>query len=281
MDKTLSDSDLVRDDEVFLRMSIVERLQHFLLIITLTALILTGLPLVFSGTKIFKSMFAFKKAFYIRGVAHRVAAVMMIATIVWQIGATIFTRRGRRNFKEMLPNIKDARDALQTFGHNIGLTGFLYKKGLLKSFFEKHPFWLFAAEPEFGRYSFIEKFEYLGVAWGSLVMIASGFFMWNVELSLKLFPLWVHDIFIIIHGYEAILAFLTIIIWHMYNVHFNPEVFPMSRVWLNGRITGRELRTLHPLEYKKIVEERMKARAAAAPVEPASARAGAAQAPRS
>jgi hypothetical protein len=45
----------------------------------------------------------------------------------------------------------------------------------------------------------------------------------------------------------------------MYNVHLNPEVFPMSKIWLNGKITGHELRTLHPLEYRKILEERRKA----------------------
>ncbi|MDH7512710.1 MAG: hypothetical protein QHH14_07180 [Clostridiales bacterium] len=114
----------------------------------------------------------------------------------------------------------------------------------------------------FGRYNFIEKFEYWALGWSSLIMIFTGFFMWQVELSLRLFPLWVHDIFIIIHGYEAILAFLSISIWHMYNVHLNPEVFPMSKVWLNGRITGRELRLLHPLEYQKIAEERQKSLAA-------------------
>ena len=259
MDEHLPPSDLIREDEVFLRMNFAERLQHILLIATFTTLILTGLPLVFYEMKIFKSMFAFEKAFYIRGLVHRAAAVLMIANMLWHLAYSIFTRRGRRNFKEMLPNLKDARDAIQAFGHNVGLTGLLHRKGVLRGFFERHPFWLFASEPEFGRYNFIEKFEYLGVAWGSLVMIASGFFMWNVELSLKLFPLWVHDIFIIVHGYEAILAFLTIIIWHMYNVHFNPEVFPMSKVWLNGRITGHELRTLHPLEYKKIVEDRKRA----------------------
>jgi formate dehydrogenase subunit gamma len=259
MDENLTAPELVRDDEVFLRMNLAERVQHILLIVTFSTLILTGLPLIFYELKIFKSLFAFEKAFYLRGLVHRAAAVLMIANILWHFLYSIFTARGRHNFKEMIPKWRDARDAFQAFGHNIGLTGFLYKKGLLKSFFERHPFWLFRIEPEFGRYNFIEKFEYLGVAWGSLVMIASGFFMWNVELSLRFFPLWVHDIFIIVHGYEAILAFLTIIIWHMYNVHFNPEVFPMSRVWLNGRITGHELRTLHPLEYGKIVEERKKA----------------------
>jgi hypothetical protein len=45
----------------------------------------------------------------------------------------------------------------------------------------------------------------------------------------------------------------------MYNVHLNPESFPMSKIWLNGKITGKELRTLHPLEYEEILENRMKA----------------------
>ena len=258
MDEGLNPSPLIRDDEVFLRMNFAERLQHILLIVTFSTLILTGLPLVLYEMKIFKTLFAFEKAFYIRGVLHRLAAVVMIANILWHIAYTIFTPRGRNNFKELMPKFKDAKDAFQAFGHNVGLTGFLFRKGLFKTFFKLHPTWLFEKEPEFGRYNFIEKFEYIGVAWGSLVMIASGFFMWNVELSLRLFPLWIHDIFIIIHGYEAILAFLTIIIWHMYNVHLNPEVFPMSKVWLNGKITGHELRTLHPLEYKKIAEERLK-----------------------
>jgi hypothetical protein len=33
----------------------------------------------------------------------------------------------------------------------------------------------------------------------------------------------------------------------------------MSRVWLNGQITGKELRLLHPLEYEKIEAERRRA----------------------
>ena len=254
----LSDAALVRDDEVFLRMNFAERLQHILLIISFLTLVLTGLPLLFYELKIFKSVFATARAFQLRGFLHRAAAVILIIDSVWHVGYTAFTVRGRRNFKELLPRWKDMRDAVQQFGYNLGLTRFLYRRGIGKKFFVRRPFWLFEKEPEYGRYNFIEKFEYLSVVWGSLIMIVSGFFMWKVELSLRLFPLWVHDILVIVHGYEAMLAFLAIIIWHMYNVHLNPEVFPMSKVWLNGKITGHELRTLHSLEYKQIVEQRRK-----------------------
>jgi formate dehydrogenase subunit gamma len=230
----MTGTELIRDDEIFLRMNLAERVQHILLIVSFSVLTATGLPLMFYELRIFKSIFGFAKAFYVRGILHRVAAVVLIVDIVIHLGYTILTRRGRDNFKEMMPGLKDAVDALALFGYNVGLSGWLYRKGFLKAFFDRHPFWRFAKPPEYGRYNFIEKLEYLAVGWGSFVMIISGFFMWNVGLSLKLFPLWVHDIFVIAHGYEAMLAFLAIIIWHMYNVHLNPEVFPMSKIWING-----------------------------------------------
>lgn len=247
---------LIRDDEVFIRMNWPERMQHFILIITFLILIITGLPLFFYKLKLFESLFSLEKSFYIRGIFHRIAAVGLIINLVWHLIYSVFTERGRNNFKEMLPKFKDIQDAFQLFWHNVGFTRFLYKQGILKKFFEAHPYWLFQKSPRFGRYNFIEKFEYWSVGWGSVVMIVSGFFMWNVELSLSLFPLWIHDIFIIVHGYEALLAFLAVIIWHMYNVHLNPEEFPMSKIWLNGKITGKKLRILHPLEYQKILDER-------------------------
>ncbi len=246
----------ISETELFLRMNLTERLQHFLLISTFFLLMITGLPLFFYEFKPFRWLIASEFIFGMRGIVHRIAAVALILTVVWHLITAAFTRRGRQNLKEMLPRFRDFRDAFQQFGYNVGFTQFLYRRGVLKKFFEAHKFWLFEKPPLYGRYNFIEKFEYWAVVWGSLVMIISGFFMWQVRLSLKLFPLWVHDIFVVIHGYEAILAFLSIIIWHMYNVHLNPEVFPMSRVWLNGQISGHELRTLHPLEYQKIHETR-------------------------
>jgi formate dehydrogenase subunit gamma len=257
--ETLKEGGLIRDDEVFLRMNLAERIQHVLLVVSFALLVLTGLPLMFYELGVFRSIFSVKNAFAFRGHLHRAAAVVLIVDIAWHFAYSIFTRRGRDNFKEMIPRLKDALDAVTLFGYNVGLSRWLYRKGILRGFFDRRPFWKFENPPEFGRYNFIEKLEYLSVAWGSLVMILSGFFMWNVELSLRIFPLWVHDIFVIVHGYEAMLAFLAIIIWHMYNVHLNPEVFPMSKVWLNGKITGHELRTLHVLEYRKILAERQAA----------------------
>jgi cytochrome b subunit of formate dehydrogenase len=254
----MADRELIRDDEVFARMNLAERVQHYLLIASFVTLLLTGLPLFFYEFRFFKWILPSGRAFAVRGAMHRVAAVVLAANLVWHVFYTLSTRRGRENFKAMVPRPRDFRDAFEQFFHNVGITRLLHRIGIGKNFFGAHPYWLFKEPPRYDRYNFVEKFEYWAVGWGSAVMIASGFFMWNVELSLRIFPLWVHNIFIIVHSYEALLAFLAIIIWHMYNVHLNPEVFPMSKVWLNGKITGRELRTLHPMEYERIQEEREK-----------------------
>jgi hypothetical protein len=46
-----------------------------------------------------------------------------------------------------------------------------------------------------------------------------------------------------------VLAFLAVILGHLYNVHLKPGVFPMSRVWLDGKMTLRKLKEHHPREY--------------------------------
>jgi cytochrome b subunit of formate dehydrogenase len=110
-------------------------------------------------------------------------------------------------------------------------------------------------KPKFGKFNFKEKFEYWAVVWGSAVMIVTGLMQWYAEAAMIIFPKWALDVARIIHGYEAILAFLAVVIWHFYNVHLNPSVFPMSMVWITGRISIEELKENHPLEYEKLVAE--------------------------
>lgn len=213
---------LVPDDEVFERMSRTERRQHVLLAAAFAVLILTGLPDLLSRRPV---------AAVERGLVHRGAALVLAGGLVWHVLYTILSPRGRANFRERLPRRQDVLDGLALFGLRRG-------------------------RPEPGRYSFVEKFDYWAFVFGSTLMIVTGFFMALPGLSLKLFPLWLHQAFVAVHGYEAVLAFVAIIVFHMYAAHLNPGVFPMSRVWLDGRMTGGEMRRSHPREYRRILEER-------------------------
>jgi formate dehydrogenase gamma subunit len=217
----------------YLRFTLAQRIQHVLLFTSFFLLMLTGLPLFFPESPIVREVFFFSSSFQLRGEFHPFAAVLLMLLCVYHVGYCLFTRRGHDDLREMLIHRRDLRDVVDLFLYNIGRR---------------------EAPPRFGRFNFKEKFEYWAVVWGAAVMIVTGLMQWYVEVSMILFPKWVLDMSRIIHGYEAILAFLAIVIWHFYNVHLNPEVFPMSRVWIHGRISLEELKRHHPLEYERLVE---------------------------
>ena len=48
---------------------------------------------------------------------------------------------------------------------------------------------------------------------------------------------------------------MAIFVWHFYNVHLRPAVFPMSWVFLHGKLTVEELAEEHGAEYDALVEK--------------------------
>lgn len=232
---TLADRLVEHEGELYYeRFSRAQRVQHFVLASSFIVLILTGLPLLMPDTWVVRTMFFFEGSFTLRGIIHRIAAVALFIISVYHIFFVMFSPRGNRDLREMVPSKTDFTSIMGMVRYNLGRT-------------DEHP--------RFGRFNFIEKFEYYAVAWGSAIMLATGACLWFPVEATILFPRWVLDIIRVIHGFEAILAFLAIIIWHMYNVHLNPEVFPMSRVWLDGRMSLDFLRRHHPLEFERLVEE--------------------------
>lgn len=220
--------------KTFERLTLSERIQHIVLVISFMLLVITGAPLFVYKWKLFHVLIASEALFRLRGILHRAGAVMLIVLVVYHLGYILFTRRGRHELWEFLPRFRDLGDFLHLVKYNLGLV--------------KDP-------PNFGRYNIIHKFEYWAVTWGSCMMILTGFILWFEVQAMIWLPKWIMDVTRVIHGYEATLAFLTIIIWHFYNVHFNPDVFPMSKLWLTGRLTEEEMKKYHPREYEELMKE--------------------------
>jgi hypothetical protein len=61
------------------------------------------------------------------------------------------------------------------------------------------------------------------------------------------------DLATLVHYYEAWLAFLAIVVWHLYQNVANPDVYPMNWSWLTGRIGEEQLRHEHQAEWEKLV----------------------------
>ena len=107
----------------------------------------------------------------------------------------------------MLPIINDVTNVFQAFMYFIGR--------------RKQP-------PQQGRYTFEEKLEYWAVVWGTMIMAITGFMMWNPIATTRILPGQFIPAAKVAHSLEAVLAILSILIWHMYQVfvrHFNKSMY--------------------------------------------------------
>lgn len=222
-------------DEVFLRFSLLFRLQHMAMFVSVIILIVTGLPLKFADTGWAMAFFHVIGGVKVGGIIHRVGAVILIGVGVFHVGYIAFCRDGRHNFKALLPGLKDFGDVYRNLLYFFGFSN---------------------TGACFGRFSYLEKFDYWAVYWGMVVMILSGLMLWFHNFVMSILPKMFLDIAREAHSDEALLATLAIVIWHFYNVHFNPHRFPGSLMWLHGKITKEEIMREHPLEYEEIMAER-------------------------
>ncbi|MFQ6114810.1 MAG: formate dehydrogenase subunit gamma, partial [bacterium] len=213
-------------EESFLRLSLNLRVQHIVLFVSCLILIITGLPVKFHDAGWAAFLFSIFGGIKGTALVHRVGATGLIGVGVFHLLYTLFNRTGRKDFWLLLPRLKDFRDLIIMIKFYLGSS---------------------KERARFGRFSYIEKFDYWAVYWGMVIMIGSGLLMWFEEISLRFVPKFVIDIATEAHSDEALLATLAIIIWHFYNVHFNPDKFPMNKVWWTGRITKHEMLEEHPL----------------------------------
>ncbi len=212
------------------RLSINQRIQHMMLFSCTILLIITGLPIKFHDAPVAEFVIRLLGGPNVTRMIHRIGAVGLTIVGVYHLWYCMAFEEGRRNFGLLIPTKQDVKDIWQQMGYYLG-----FKK----------------ERPLFGRFSYIEKFDYWAVYWGMVVMIASGYILWFMERAINEFGKVSYDIAREAHSDEGLLATLAIIIWHFYNVHFNPKKFPGSLTWWHGRIPMEEFREEHPLEYEE------------------------------
>jgi cytochrome b subunit of formate dehydrogenase len=99
--------------------------------------------------------------------------------------------------------------------------------------------------PTAGRFNAEEKFEYIGVFWGSIVLGTTGVLMWFSAWTTQHLPGRILTIAILIHTMEAFLALLPVGIVHMVSVIFAPGVAPVSPAMFTGETPASELAEAH------------------------------------
>lgn len=213
------------------RMSIAQRIQHFLLMVSFFILAVSGFALKFPDSW-FGLAFLGDEEF--RRILHRTAGVVLLGVGVYHIFYVLFTVEGRQFIHDILPVKKDFTDI------------YTYVKYLLGK----------GSKPAFERFGYIEKVEYWALIWGTVIMGVTGIVIWFKVGITHILPRWVVDVSITVHYYEAVLACLAIIVWHFYHVIFDPEVYPMNWAWFDGKISKKYYESKHSGESKTGVENR-------------------------
>ncbi len=229
------------DDDKYLRMTLNERVQHFLLLSSFIILVITGFWLKYPEAWWVRwiTVLIGENAFNARSLIHRIAAVAMVLTSVYHIIYLAASPRGRKLFLDFLPKRSD----LTEFGNSM-----------------KYLFGNSAEKPGFGRFSYIEKMEYWAVVWGTVIMGATGFILWFKDYFFKYISNTGMEIATAIHFYEAILASLAILVWHFYFVFLNPDVYPVNKSWVRGYLTRHQMENEHPKWLEEIENMEITAR---------------------
>lgn len=132
----------------------------------------------------------------------------------------------------MMPQPKDIADVFANFRY------FLY----------------LGKQPEADRWNYIEKFDYLAVFWGVMIIGLSGLMLWLPMFFTSFLPGWTINAAYVVHSDEALLATGFIFVFHFFHTHLRPGSFPMDIVIFTGKMSLDRFKLERPLEYQRLVD---------------------------
>lgn len=211
------------EHQSYQRFSVARRVEHFVLLLSFTILALTGLPQKFPTLGVSGFIIGFFGGIETARIIHRIAATIFILQSVYHILLAGYKLYVMREKATMAPGVKDVKDAFHAFFYNLGFA---------------------KTAPKMGRYNFGEKLEYWAMVWGLFAMALTGIILWNPINAAKIVPGEIIPAAKTMHGLEAVLAVLAILIWHFYHVHIRR----WNNSMINGKLAMEEMEEEHPLE---------------------------------
>jgi formate dehydrogenase subunit gamma len=214
-------------DELIRRFSSRHILNHLLMMACFFGLVLTGLPQLFASQNWAKGVvLVFGGVERVRFVHHWLGTIMALQ-LVWHVLESLWFHLVRRMPMPMLPRLTDLQEFMQQIRFNVGIVH----------------------EPPRGdRYTFAEKLEYLALVWGTILMVLTGLILLYPTRWSSLFPGEMILAAKAAHGGEAILAFLSIVTWHMYFVHIRH----WNKAMFTGTLEAEAYAEEHPVELQRI-----------------------------
>ena len=213
---------------------------HIMVIVSFLGLALTGMTLKFSYAPWAWWLARVLGGFEAAGFIHRVCALITFSYFGIHLWDMIRRKRASgASWKSFIT----------------GSNGMLPGPTDLKEFWQSAK-WFFGRgeRPQYGRWTYWEKFDYFAVFWGVTIIGATGLLLWFPTLFTRVMPGWLLNVATIVHSDEALLAVGFIFTVHFFNTHFRPEKFPMDTVIFTGTIPLDEFKIDRPREYQELVE---------------------------
>ncbi len=214
-------------EEQYTRFRLGARIEHIILLLSFTVLAVTGLPQRYAQVELAQNMINAMGGIETVRIIHRYAAFLLVLGSFYHLFTSFYRLYVRRERHRMLPDLKDVTDVVDYVKFNVGRT-------------DEHP--------KMRKFNFGEKIEYWAVVWGTAMMAITGFFLWNPIAITNILPGEIIPAAKAAHSYEALLAVISIIIWHLYNVivkHRNPSIW-------TGKLPRNQMEEEHKLELERL-----------------------------
>ncbi|MDR4504018.1 MAG: hypothetical protein MRK01_04395 [Candidatus Scalindua sp.] len=231
-------------DSHFLRFSLFHRFSHFLVIISFFGLVLTGMPLVFKDYGWAHWLYGVMGGYPTAGIIHRICALI-----------TFFAAFLHFAFLSVQTLVKKDRGIF--WGPDSLL---IQPKDLLNILGDVLWFFRLGSRPNYDRWIYWEKMEYLSLMWGTFVMATTGFVLWFPVQATSLVPVNLASIIdlpslaLVAHRYEALLAAGFIFTIHFFHTHLLPENMPVDEAMFTGRISEEHMSHERGAYYERLKE---------------------------
>ncbi len=217
--------------EYIVRFDVKQRVEHFVTMVVFTLLCLTGLPQKFYTAGWAHALVTVFGGIDFTRALHRACGVILALSTVFHFAGAIGTIAARRTRLAMVPAKQDFTDAIGTLRYYLGVAD---------------------RAPPFDRSDYRMKFEYWGLVAGNVIMVLTGFVLYFPTWATRLLPGQFIPAAKVAHSNEGLMAFLVITVWHIYNAHLNPDVFPFDTTIFTGKISRERMLHEHPLELARM-----------------------------